>query len=68
MRDVLLEAHPLVEECYMQNAVKRGPVVSCLEPVGLPARVCCGKFQQRYTRAEGDDGLAERLNKLMYYW
>ena len=36
MRPVLMEAHPLVEEDRNQVAVKRGPVVYCLESVDLP--------------------------------
>jgi uncharacterized protein len=36
MRVVLIEAHPLVEECRQQVALKRGPVVYCLESVDLP--------------------------------
>jgi DUF1680 family protein len=39
MRAVLLEAHPLVEECHGQVAVKRGPVVYCLESVDVPEDV-----------------------------
>ncbi|HEX6962276.1 MAG TPA: glycoside hydrolase family 127 protein [Lacipirellula sp.] len=35
----LIEAHPLVEEARNQVAVKRGPVVYCLESPGLPAGV-----------------------------
>lgn len=33
----LIEAHPLVEEVQRQVAVKRGPVVYCLESADLPA-------------------------------
>jgi DUF1680 family protein len=36
MPAVLLEAHPLVEEARNQVAVKRGPVVYCLESCDLP--------------------------------
>lgn len=36
----LLEAHPLVEETFNQVAVKRGPVVYCLESTDLPDGVC----------------------------
>jgi DUF1680 family protein len=36
MRAVLLQAHPLVEEARNQVAVKRGPVVYCLESIDLP--------------------------------
>jgi DUF1680 family protein len=32
----LIEAHPLVEETRNQVAVKRGPVVYCLESVDIP--------------------------------
>jgi DUF1680 family protein len=39
MRAALLEAHPLVEECHGQVAVKRGPVVYCLESVDVPEDV-----------------------------
>ena len=39
MRATLLEAHPLVEECRQQVAIKRGPVVYCLESVDLPEGV-----------------------------
>ena len=35
----LLEAHPLVEETRNQIAVRRGPVVYCLESCDLPADV-----------------------------
>jgi DUF1680 family protein len=35
----LLEAHPLVEETRNQVAVKRGPLVYCLESVDLPDSV-----------------------------
>jgi uncharacterized protein len=35
----LLEAHPLVEETRNQAAVRRGPIVYCLESVDLPAGV-----------------------------
>lgn len=33
----LIESHPLVEETRNQLAVKRGPIVYCLESVDLPA-------------------------------
>lgn len=33
----LLEAHPLVEECRGQVAVRRGPIVYCLESTDIPA-------------------------------
>lgn len=36
MEAKLMEANPLVEESRNQVAVKRGPVVYCLESVGLP--------------------------------
>ncbi len=32
----LLEAHPLVEECRGQVAVRRGPLIYCLESTDLP--------------------------------
>lgn len=35
----LLEAHPLVEEARNQIAVRRGPIVYCLESVDLPENV-----------------------------
>ena len=35
----LLEAHPLVEEARNQVAVRRGPIVYCLESVDLPETV-----------------------------
>lgn len=35
----LLEAHPLVEEARNQVAIRRGPIVYCLESVDLPAGV-----------------------------
>lgn len=39
MRVMLIEAHPLVEECRNQVAIKRGPVVYCLESIDLPEDV-----------------------------
>ena len=39
MPPVLLEAHPLIEEATNQVAVRRGPVVYCLESADLPAGV-----------------------------
>ncbi len=35
----LLEAHPLVEEARNQVAVRRGPIIYCLESVDLPENV-----------------------------
>ena len=35
----LIEAHPLVEEARNQVAIKRGPIVYCLESMDLPAGV-----------------------------
>ncbi len=35
----LMESHPLVEETFNQIAVKRGPIVYCLESVDLPEGV-----------------------------
>jgi DUF1680 family protein len=35
----LLEAHPLVEEARNQVAVRRGPIVYCLESIDLPDNV-----------------------------
>ena len=37
MEATLLETNPLVEETRNQVAVKRGPVVYCLESAGMPA-------------------------------
>ena len=53
----LLEAHPIVEETRNQAAVRRGPIVYCLESVDLPNGVAIenvtispsAKFQSRYT-------------------
>jgi DUF1680 family protein len=39
MRAQLLQAHPLVEEARNQGAVKRGPLVYCLESTDLPRGV-----------------------------
>ena len=39
MRVRLMEAHPLVEELRNQVAVKRGPIVYCLESSDLPKNV-----------------------------
>jgi DUF1680 family protein len=39
LRPRLVEAHPLVEEARNQVAVRRGPVVYCLESTDLPAGV-----------------------------
>ncbi len=39
MEVVLVEAHPLVEQCRNHVAVMRGPVVYCLEAVDLPGGV-----------------------------
>lgn len=39
MKTILVEANPLVEETRNQVAVKRGPVVYCLESVDLPAYI-----------------------------
>jgi DUF1680 family protein len=36
MEPVLVEAHPLVEEARNQVAVRRGPIVFCLESLDLP--------------------------------
>jgi len=35
----LLEAHPLVEEARNQVAIRRGPIVYCLESINLPDNV-----------------------------
>ena len=37
MKPQLLEANPLVEEAHNQVAVKRGPLVYCLETADIPA-------------------------------
>ncbi|HMP82252.1 MAG TPA: glycoside hydrolase family 127 protein [Verrucomicrobiota bacterium] len=42
MDTVLIEANPLVEETLGQVAVKRGPIVYCLESPDLPAGVRVG--------------------------
>jgi DUF1680 family protein len=39
LRAQLLQAHPLVEEARNQVAVKRGPIVYCLESADLPTGV-----------------------------
>jgi DUF1680 family protein len=39
MRPVLLQAHPLVEEARNQAAVRRGPLVYCVESTDLPPGV-----------------------------
>jgi DUF1680 family protein len=52
----LLEANPIVEETRNQAAVRRGPIVYCLESVDLPNNVAIenvtispsAKFQSRY--------------------
>ncbi len=52
----LLEAHPMIEETRNQVAVRRGPIVYCLESVDLPNDVAIenvtispsAKFQSRY--------------------
>jgi len=52
----LLEAHPIVEETRNQAAVRRGPIVYCLESTDLPNDVAIenvtispsAKFQSRY--------------------
>lgn len=36
MKALLIESHPLVEETFNQVAVKRGPIVYCLECIDLP--------------------------------
>jgi DUF1680 family protein len=43
MPAVFLEAHPLVEEARNQIAVRRGPVVYCLESSDLPSGVRVGE-------------------------
>ncbi len=37
MKSVMMEANPLVEETRNQVAVKRGPIVYCMESVDVPA-------------------------------
>jgi DUF1680 family protein len=54
----LLEAHPLVEEARNQIAVRRGPIVYCLESVDLPDHLKImdvmisskAQFQNRYIK------------------
>ena len=54
----LLEAHPLVEEVRNQTAVRRGPLVYCLESIDLPDDVGVmdvaisshAKFRARFTK------------------
>ncbi|MFC1633997.1 glycoside hydrolase family 127 protein [Planctomycetota bacterium] len=54
----LLEAHPLVEEARNQVAVRRGPIVYCLESIDLPDHVGImnvivsskAQFQDRYVK------------------
>jgi DUF1680 family protein len=43
MEPCLVEAHPLVEETLNQLAVKRGPLVYCLESADLPAGTRVGE-------------------------
>lgn len=43
MEPRLLEAHPLVEETVNQLALKRGPLVYCLESVDLPEGIRVGE-------------------------
>ncbi len=42
---VCLESHPLVEETRGQLAIKRGPIVYCLESADLPAGVTVGHLR-----------------------
>jgi DUF1680 family protein len=52
----LLEAHPMVEEARNQVAIRRGPIVYCLESIDLPKDVAIenvaispsAKFNSRY--------------------
>jgi len=54
----LLEAHPLVEEACNQVAVRRGPIIYCLESVDLPDAVAITnvaispamQFQSRFAK------------------
>jgi uncharacterized protein len=39
MHEKLIEAHPLVEDLRNQVAVKRGPIVYCLESTDLPENI-----------------------------
>ncbi|MBN2519613.1 MAG: glycoside hydrolase family 127 protein, partial [Bacteroidales bacterium] len=39
MEPILIEANPLVEETRNQVAIKRGPIVYCLESVDLPENI-----------------------------
>ncbi len=70
----LIEANPLVEEARNQAAVKRGPVVYCLESVDLPTGVdiqeialaADSKFSSRFERdlLEGITILEGRAGRL----
>jgi uncharacterized protein len=63
MPAVLMEANPLVEETRNQVAVKRGPVVYCLESKDLPkdktitdfAIPVTSRFQPNMVRIDGSD-------------
>jgi DUF1680 family protein len=44
MKTRLIEANPLVEEALNQLAVKRGPIVYCLESADLPAGLRVGEI------------------------
>ncbi|SDC03391.1 aceric acid hydrolase [Pedobacter soli] len=52
MEAVLIEANPLVEENRNQVAVKRGPVVYCLESTDLPGKSIFNAFVPASTQFE----------------
>ncbi|QIL41933.1 glycoside hydrolase family 127 protein [Pedobacter sp. HDW13] len=52
MEAVLIEANPLVEENRNQVAVKRGPVVYCLESTDLPGKSIFNAFVPASTKFE----------------
>jgi DUF1680 family protein len=41
----LIEGHPLIEETFNQAAIKRGPIVYCLESADLPKEVRVGNVK-----------------------
>ncbi len=57
----LIEAHPLVEELRNQVAVKRGPIIYCLESVDLPHDVKISEIVIphgiKFTPKKGQNGL-----------
>jgi DUF1680 family protein len=58
----LMESHPLVEETRNQVAVKRGPVVYCLETAGLPYGV---KMSGVYLTADVTNSVPRFDNKVL---